>query len=589
MDIIQENFRLGIGYSRFIVILILLIKYTDYCACSPPAPPVKCLNGSTDCTVSNAYGIFPDRTACRAASVVYPSNEMELLDAVATARRNRQKMRVVSRWSHSIPKLVCPGGDSGLIISTRDLKRVVSVDESSKRITVESGISLRELINAAAQSNLALPHSPYWEGLTIGGLLSTGAHGSSLTGKGSAVHEYVVGMRLVVPSSVRGYASVVSLDETHRDLDAAKVSLGLLGVISQVTLQLQPMFKRSIRNIKKDDIDLEKNIVEFGMAHEFADLTWYPGQRKVIYSVDDRVSVNETGEGVNDFIGFRSTLTATLAIIRAAEELQEATKDAKGKCMSANIQSGTILGIGSGLKNNGLIFTRYPVVGYQNKIQSSGSCLNSPEDALLTACAWDPRIKGEFFHQTTIAISLSKIKDFITDIKKLRDINPNSLCGIELYSGILMRFVKASSAYLGIEEDCLDLDITYYRAHNATTPRLNEDVLEEIEQMGLFKYGGTPHWGKNRNIAFEGVMKKYSKGGDFLKAMKKYDPDGLLSSEWTDGVMGIGKVGVIIMKDGCALEGLCVCSEDRHCAPEKGYFCRAGRVYTDARVCRYQG
>eukprot|EP00253_Pinus_taeda_P000413 PITA_00413 len=455
-------------------------------------------------------------------------------------------------------------------------------------ITVESGASLREVIDAAAQHNLALPHSPYWEGITIGGLLSTGAHGSSLFNKGSAVHEYVVGMRLVVPSPP-GYASVVSFDESRPDLNAAKVSLGLLGVITQVTLKLQPMFKRSITNIKKDDTYLEESILDFGRAHQFADLTWFPGQRAVIYRIDDRVSVDEAGNGINDFIGFRSVPTAGLAIARSTEELQEATRDAKGKCTTAKVQVGAIIGMASGLKNYGPFFTNYPVIGYQNNLQASGSCLKSAENDLETACPWDPRVDGEFFHQTTIGIGLSKIKDFITDIKKLRELNPSSLCGIELYGGILMRFVKASSAYLGLDEDSVDFDFTYYRSRDPMTPRLNEDVLEEIEQMGLFKYGGTPHWGKNRNIAFLGVMGKYSKAQHFLKVKKIYDPEGLMSNEWTDAMMGTGQEGLVIGKDGCALEGLCVCSEDRHCAPEEGYFCRAGSVYPGARVCRYEG
>jgi FAD-dependent oxidoreductase len=499
-------------------------------------------------------------------------------------------MRVVTRYSHSIPKLVCPGGESGAIISTRDLDHVISVDKPSMMMTFESGIPLKDLIDAAAREGLALPHSPYWLGVTLGGILGTGSHGSSLFGKGSAVHEYVVEMRLVVPAShAKGYAKVVRLTEADEDLNAAKVSLGVLGVISQVTLQLQPLFKRSITNIQTDDFDLESRILVFGLEHEFADVAWYPSQQKVVYRVDDRVPVNMPGDGVNDFIGFRPTLSVLLAITRAAEELEELTNNPEGKCVLSYIQVSTILGIGTGLENSDHLFLGYPVIGYQNKMQSSGSCLSSLEDGLLTACGWDPRIKGLFYFQTGINIGMSKIQQFLSDVRKLRDLIPSSLCGLELYNGILMRYVKASSAYLGSQEDSVDLDITYYRANDPNAPRLYEDVLEEIEQMALVKYGALPHWGKNRNIAFDGVIKKINKYEAFLAAKNKYDPKGLFSNEWTDGVLGIGQAGVIITKDGCALEGLCVCSEDAHCSPGKGYFCRPGRVYTEARVCRRQG
>lgn len=36
------------------------------------------------------------------------------------------------------------------------------------------------------------------------------------------------------------------------------------------------MFKRSITNMEKNDSDLEDRIVQFGVDHEFGDVTWYP-------------------------------------------------------------------------------------------------------------------------------------------------------------------------------------------------------------------------------------------------------------------------------------------------------------------------
>lgn len=128
------------------------------------------------------------------------------------------------------------------------------------------------------------------------------------------------------------------------------------------------------------------------------------------------------------------------------------------------------------------------------------------------------------------------------------------------------------------------VDFNYYRSDEPSTPRLNQDVMEEVEQMAFFKYGAKPHWGKNRRLAFLGVKQKYPKFEEFMKAKTQMDPRGMFSSKWSDDLV-YGKEEE--KSDGCALEGLCVCSEDRHCSPQKGYFCREGHVYKEARVCRY--
>ncbi|KAK7338131.1 hypothetical protein VNO77_18731 [Canavalia gladiata] len=569
--------------SPFAATLVFFLFF--YVVLSTPEDPINCSSKNTNCTITNSYGIFPDRTICQAAQVFYPKTEEELVKVVALATQNKRKIKVATRFSHSIPKWVCPEGQNGWLISTKYLNRVLEIDVEARTATVQSGVTLKQFINEVAKAGLALPYTPYWWGLTMGGIMGTGAHGSSLWGKGSSVHDHVVALTIVRSAGPEhGYAKVQSLGEEDEDINAAKVSLGLLGVISRITLKLEPLFKRSITYLAKNDSDLGDKAAAFGEQHEFADIIWYPNQHKAVYRVDDRVPINISGSGIYDFIPFRSTSSLELALLRTTEDVQESISHADGKCLLAKIATNALMAAAYGLTNNGKIFTGFPVIGFQHHLQASGSCLESDKDPKIKSCPWDLRVKGEFFHQTAFSIGLSVVKNFIEDVQKLVELEPKGFCGIEIYNGILMRYVKGSSAYLGKQEEAIDFDITYYRSKDPMSPRLSEDIIEEIEQLGIFKYGGLPHWGKNRNVAFEGVMNKYKNAGKFFKVKDAYDLQGLFSSEWTDQVLGL-KEGVTISKDGCALEGLCICSQDSHCAPRKGYFCRPGKVYKEARIC----
>ncbi|GFQ05579.1 l-gulonolactone oxidase [Phtheirospermum japonicum] len=557
-------------------IILLIISVVN---CSPPDDPIHCTTGNSNCTIRNSYGAFPDRSTCRAAKAIYPTSEAELISAVAKATMARAHMKVGTRTSHSVPKLMCPRGQDGIVISTKYLDRVVEIDVAAKTMTVESGVTLKQVIDEAAKAELALPYSPYWWGLTVGGMMGTGAHGSSLWGLGSQVHDYVVRIRIVTPAGPdEGYAMVRTLESGDSEMDAAKVSLGVLGVISQVTLKLQPLFKRSVTYVTEDDdCNIGDVAVSFGRVHEFADITWYPSKKRVVYRIDDRVSVYTSGNGVNNYPGFSSRSVELSVERRFTEEMLESLGLVDEKCIIGEIETSSLNNNSHGLTNDGISFTGYPVIGYQNHMQASGTCL-------VTGCPWDPRFHGLFFHQTTLSIALSKVKGFIDDIKKLVALEPKSLCGLDLYIGIVMRYVTASSAYLGKQEEALDFDILYYRSRDPLVPRLFEDIMEEIEQIAVFKYDGLPHWGKNRNVAFIGAINKYKNGNAFLKVKARYDPLGLFSSEWTDQILGL-RDGLSIEREGCALEGLCVCSQDIHCAPNKGYLCRPGKVYDKARVC----
>lgn len=252
--------------------------------------------------------------------MVYPSTEQEILSAVAAAVRGNQKIKVSTRYGHSITKIACPGTSSGVILSSKNYTSIVNIDTESGTVTAQGGIQLRTLVDQISTRGLALPVAPYWDGVTLAGLLSTGAHGSSLFGKGGAVHEYVIGMRVVTPASpAEGYATVRVLGSQDPDLNAAKVSLGVLGVISTVTLQLQPMFKRNLTlRIVKGDVGSEDETLRIAKEVEFGDVIWYPSLGQVVYRYDYRASLVAPGEGINNFIGFQPIPQAVIASTRVA-------------------------------------------------------------------------------------------------------------------------------------------------------------------------------------------------------------------------------------------------------------------------------
>ncbi|KAI3717645.1 hypothetical protein L1987_69396 [Smallanthus sonchifolius] len=193
-----------------LLLFLTLWTLTTTTQAIPPPPPIKCTTGTTGITLHNSYGIWGDRKDCFAPQVIYPTTQDQLLSIVANATKHKLKLKVVSKFSHTIPKLACPAtGDSSVL----------------------------DLISKVEEAGLSLVAAPYWEGVSVYGLISSGAHGSSWWGKGGAVHDHVVGIDMVVPAvENQGFAKILHLDATNQLFNAAKVSLGVLGIISKVRL-----------------------------------------------------------------------------------------------------------------------------------------------------------------------------------------------------------------------------------------------------------------------------------------------------------------------------------------------------------------
>ncbi|KAK4747037.1 hypothetical protein SAY87_026074 [Trapa incisa] len=549
-------------FSLWTIHLISVVPLGLLVLAMPPQSPVRC--GQAGCKLSNSYGKWGDRKDCVASKVAYPTTEEGLRSAVAEAIRSGLKVKVVSKFSHTIPKLACPGANTSILISTEKYDSVIDIDVPNMSVTVDSGVSLRNLIDKVEEKGLSLVAAPYWEGVSVGGIISTGAHGSSWWGRGGSVHDHVVSLSLVVPASESdGYAKIISLEgqgmRPGSPLDCS------------VKLSLEKAFKRSITYNFTRDEGLEDTFMDHANKYEFADITWYPSKWTAVYRYDSRVPLDTPGDGLFDFLGFRSNSVFVSTSVRAA---------VSASVHSHRLQEADRQRVEERPNLYGLSGDRPPGEDADLRVVPVHAALEARPD-LRVGSTHD----GLSFYETTAIFPARHFGAFIRDVKRLRDLNPESLCGLDVYNGLLIRFVKGSRAVLGQGEDSVVADFNYYRAGEATNPRLNQDIFEEVEQMAFFRHGARPHWAKIRKVAFIGAAGKYPGMTAFLKARKWLDPKGVFSSEWSDEIL-FGKEGE--KADGCALEGLCICSEDRHCSPSKWYFCRQGLVYKDAWVCTFE-
>ncbi|KAH9323142.1 hypothetical protein KI387_017781, partial [Taxus chinensis] len=539
------------------VLLLFYFSFVLKTACGIDAPPsVDCRGDGSRCKIFNSQGYWEDRHNCEAAYAALPRSEAELVHAVAVAVKRQQKIRVVSRMAHALPRLVCPGRQ-GLIINTQNYDSVIAIDKTAMTITVQAGIMMRDVMEEAAKHGLAVPAMIYWDGVSAAGVISTGAHGSGLVGKGSGVYEYVVSMRLVVPATPsEGYAKVITLTEADEDMKAARISLGTLGAISEITFALRPMFKRSVSIAVRDDKDLENEIEDFLRAYEFADIEWIPSHGKAVFLTKYGVPVDVPGEG--EFAILRGSKVSDVERDAYQYDTYQSTNDVDAICNLLESQTISSVAQGNGFVNDGVRFTGYPVIGYNHRMQSFGGCqgngtsnnLKYPKhlDKNDTICLWDRRVHTNMNFDLELRVPMSRILNVIEDIKKLRDLNPQKLCDI---ADILIRSVKQSEAYLGPPEDVVAMDLRSYRPREPDTPRWNEDVFEEIEQMVIEKHGGALHWGKSGGYLFGGLAKRAVNLEKFLIVKERLDPHGIFSNKWTNGLFGRG---VEEFKDGCGLD-----------------------------------
>ncbi|MDB5025438.1 MAG: FAD-binding protein [Mucilaginibacter sp.] len=123
------------------------------------------------------------------------------------------------------------------LLSTKEINKVVSLDAKAHTVTVEGGIKYGELAPYLNQHGFALHNLASLPHISVAGSITTATHGSGI--KNGNLASAVTGLEMVIADG-----SIIQLSKAAdpEKLNAAVVGLGAMGIITKVTLEIQPTY-----------------------------------------------------------------------------------------------------------------------------------------------------------------------------------------------------------------------------------------------------------------------------------------------------------------------------------------------------------
>jgi FAD/FMN-containing dehydrogenase len=177
-----------------------------------------------------------------AAAILAPATTQEVAMIVALAHQVGVALVPQGGNTSMVGGATPPVDGSALILSTRRMNRIRSIDRAAGLAIAEAGVILADLHDAAEAAGMRFPLTLGARGsATIGGLASTNAGGTQVLRFGT-MRSLVAGLEAVLPDgAVHDGLAPLKKDNRGYDLNQLMVGAeGTLGIITAATLRLVP-------------------------------------------------------------------------------------------------------------------------------------------------------------------------------------------------------------------------------------------------------------------------------------------------------------------------------------------------------------
>lgn len=408
--------------------------------------------------------------------IASPTSEEAIQALVQTACTQKKKVRIIGS-AHSFMPLWTT---DQLLINLDQYQGIIAIDQAKQQATVRAGTKLYTLGEALFAHGLAMENLGDIDRQSLGGTIGTGTHGTGL--QFGSISTQVVKLRLV-----NGKGEIVECSPTQNPslFKAAQVSLGALGIITEITLQCVPAYRLALQNLREPLEEVLHQLEARYRDNRNFEFYWFPYTQtawtKTSNAVTDQVDqvswLNYFTEYVLENYAFQVLCEAAYRFPALNERV-------------AKISAAAVTPVRK-------VFASHKVYATQRLVK---------------------------FNEMEYSVPVAAQREVLADIRKLF-----ARKRFPIHFPIENRIVKKDDIYLSPAHD---RDSAYIACHAYAKkdPLPYFSALEEIFQA----YEGRPHWGKMNTLTAEQATERYPHFADFLRHRQEQDPDDIFLNTYLE-------------------------------------------------------
>jgi FAD-linked oxidoreductase len=409
-----------------------------------------------------------------------PSSNAEVVALIKRAVNSQQRVKVVGS-GHSFTGIAVP---DEVMVDLKRMNQILNVDHANGLITVQAGIVLSDLNAQLELHQLSMPNLGDVTYQTLAGALSTSTHGTGLqrTGLAAQIRSFKI---------ISASGELLFCDPQHNSevFHCGRVSLGALGVITEVTLNVVPAFNlRAVEQPMRISHVLD-NFPQLITDNDFFEFYWVPHTKWAL------TKANNVSTDVIDSPGRFATWYNKMFMENYAFGML---------CRVGRLFPRLIPRLATILPSSG----RVEYVNVSHRIFSSKRLVK--------------------FYEMEYSIPLDALVPALREVMQMVDDR-----GFRISFPVEVRCTGSDDIPFSTSTGRRS---AYIAVHMFKGSEYDE-YFSAVETI-LRKYEGRPHWGKIHNLNANDISSLYPEYQRFIEVRNQLDPEGVFTNDYLRRVLG---------------------------------------------------